>query len=89
MKKTNVLIKLKREHLSLHLQEEIYWVHQAQVKNMINVLISYITPLMSIQHKIPLCIMVLLHKENKFKAIENLIWDQLLLGSVFEQSLDS
>ena len=33
--------------------------------------------------------MVLLYKENKFKATENLMWDQLLLGSVFEQSLDS
>ena len=61
------------------------------VKNIINVLIPYITLFIGIQHncKIPLCIMVLLYKENKFKAIENLMWDQLLLGSVFEQSLDS
>ena len=71
-------LALKRKYLSLHLEEEIYWVYQALVKNMIG-----------IQHKIPLCIMVLLYKENKFKATENLMWDQLLLGSVFEQSLDS
>ena len=80
---------LKRKHLSLYLEEEIYWVYQALVKNMINVLNSYITSFIGIQHKIPLWIMVLLYKENKFKATENLMWDQLLLGLVFEQSLDS
>lgn len=92
IKDMNILSKLKREHSSQHpqghkIREEIYWVYQALTKKMTNVL-SYITPFMSIQHEVPLCIKALLNKENKFKVFENLVWGQIL-GSVFEQSLDS